>query len=117
MTTSDNSQHVHVEGARIIGSKVDGGVDAPVNVSVGAGSQSLRVAVEQLIGALMSEGLLANHEVSRLVGRLEDAAESPTPEPGRLRRAIAQIEKHPAVAQATPQAVTAALQALQLAIT
>jgi hypothetical protein len=116
MTTSDDSQHVHVEGARIIGSTVDGRVDAAVNVSVGAGRQNLLVAVERLVAALMNEGLLANHELSRLVGRLEDAAESPTPEPGRLRRAIARIEDHPAVAQATPQAVTAALQALQLAI-
>jgi hypothetical protein len=116
MTTSDDSQHVHVEGARIIGSKFESRVDAAVNVSVGAGRQGLPEAVEQLVDALMSEGLLANHELSRLVGRLEAAADSPTPEPGRLRRAIARIEDHPAVAQATPQAVTAALQALQLAI-
>jgi hypothetical protein len=65
---------------------------------VGSSRQNLSAAVERLVGALTSEGLLANHELSRLVGRLEAAADSPTPAPGRLRRAIAQIEAHPAVA-------------------
>ncbi|HEY8525878.1 MAG TPA: hypothetical protein VIL48_12980 [Acidimicrobiales bacterium] len=106
---------VHVEGARIIGSTVGGSVNAGVRVSVGSGP-GLASSVEKLVAALQDAGLGGDPDLNRLVGRLEAVADTPGAEPGRVRRIVDQIEAHPALAQAIPQSVAAALQAIQLAI-
>lgn len=116
MTSRSDGHHVYVKGAEIVRSKIGGSVQAGVNVSVGSDRMTLPSAVEQLVHALQGEGMLSDPELARLVGRLEAAADGPEPEPGPVRRIIDQIEGHPALAEAIPSAVAAALQAIQLAI-
>lgn len=110
-------RNVTVRGAHIEGGAggihVGGDLDASVQARVGANGE-LAVAVDDLVSALRAHGLLAEADMADAARDLQDAARDPRVRPSVVRRALRQIEAHPAVATATPGAVTAAIETVRM---